>query len=102
MSPMTLLAALAHHVPGRWLGTAALSNTVRRPSLPAREATVLDDPTGGRSILGLGAGWHPGEHETFGIPLPPPSERFGRHESTFRVLRALFSDDARRAPGRTT
>ena len=32
---------------------------------------MLDQVTGGRFILGLGAGWHEGEHEAFGIPLPP-------------------------------
>ena len=99
LEPMTLLAALAHHVPGKWLGTAVLSNTFRHPSMLAKEATVLDNLTGGRFILGLGAGWHPGEHETFGIPLPPPSERFDRYESALHVLRALFSERARRPPG---
>ncbi len=65
----------------------------------AKEATVLDNVTGGRFVLGLGSGWHEGEHEEFGIPLPPMRERFDRYESGLRVLRALFSDEARRAPG---
>lgn len=99
IEPMTLLASLAHHVPGKWLGTAVLSNTFRHPSMLAKEATVIDNLTGGRFILGLGAGWHPGEHETFGILLPPPADRFDRYESTLRVLGALFSDQARRPPG---
>ncbi|MCU0505006.1 MAG: LLM class flavin-dependent oxidoreductase [Chloroflexi bacterium] len=99
LEPMTLLAVLARHVPGKWLGTAVLSNTFRHPAMLAKEATVLDNVTGGRFILGLGAGWHPGEHEAFGIPLPPPAERFDRYESTLRVLRALFSDAGRRPPG---
>ena len=99
LEPMTLLASLAHHVPGRWLGTAVLSNTFRHPSMLAKEATVLDNLTGGRFILGLGAGWHPGEHETFGIRLAQPAERFDRYEGTLRVLRALFSEQARRPPG---
>lgn len=99
MEPMTLLAGLAHHVPGKWLGTAVLSNTFRHPSMLAKEATVLDNLTVGRFILGLGAGWHVGEHETFGIPLPPPAERFDRYESTLRVLHALFSEEARTQPG---
>jgi alkanesulfonate monooxygenase SsuD/methylene tetrahydromethanopterin reductase-like flavin-dependent oxidoreductase (luciferase family) len=56
----------------------------------AKQATVLDNATGGRFILGLGAGWHVGEHEAFGIPLPPPRERFDLFERTLRVLEALF------------
>lgn len=99
MEPLTLLASLAGHVPGKWIGTAVLSNTFRHPSLLAKQATILDNLTGGRFVLGLGAGWHEGEHDAFGIALPPPGERFDRYESTLRVLRALFSDEARRPPG---
>jgi alkanesulfonate monooxygenase SsuD/methylene tetrahydromethanopterin reductase-like flavin-dependent oxidoreductase (luciferase family) len=67
----------------------------------AKQATVIDNVTGGRFILGLGAGWHEGEHQSFGIPLPALPERYDRFESALRVLTALFSDEARRAPGVT-
>ena len=98
---LTLAAALADRVPGKWLGVAVLSNTFRHPALVAKGATLLDAITGGRFILGLGAGWHEGEHDAFGIPLPPLPERFDRYESALRVLQALFSDAAREAPGVT-
>ena len=96
---MTTLAALAHHVPGKAVGQTVLAATFRHPSVLAKEAVTLDHLTGGRYILGLGAGWHIGEHESFGIDLPPIGERFDRYESTIRVLRALFSDEARAEPG---
>ena len=96
---LTLAAALAGRVPGKWIGVAVLSNTFRHPALVAKAATLLDAVTGGRFILGLGAGWHEGEHDAFGIPLPPMRERFDRYESSLRVLEALFSDAARAAPG---
>lgn len=98
---LTTLAALAHHVPRMWVGVAVVSNTFRHPALLAKEATVLDHVTGGRFILGLGAGWHGGEHDAFGIPLPPMKERFDRYESALRVLTGLFSPEARSAPGVT-
>ena len=98
---LTLLAALAHHVPGRWIGQAVLSNTFRHPAVLAKQATALDNITGGRLILGLGAGWHVGEHDAFGIPLPPIGERLSRLESAVRVIRALGSGDATRPPGVT-
>jgi alkanesulfonate monooxygenase SsuD/methylene tetrahydromethanopterin reductase-like flavin-dependent oxidoreductase (luciferase family) len=91
---MTALAALAHHVPGRWVGHAVLANTFRHPALLAKMATVLDHLTGGRFILGLGAGWFEGEHEPYGIPLPPPGERIDRLVSAVAVLEALFSPAA--------
>jgi alkanesulfonate monooxygenase SsuD/methylene tetrahydromethanopterin reductase-like flavin-dependent oxidoreductase (luciferase family) len=53
---LTTLAALAHHVPGNWLGVVVASNTFRHPSVLAKAATVLDNATGGRFILGMGAG----------------------------------------------
>ena len=97
----TLMAALAHHVPGKWLGHGVLANTFRHPSLVAKQATVMDHVTGGHFIVGLGAGWHEGEHEAFGIRLPPIKERIDRLESAVAVLRALFSEDARHVPGVT-
>ena len=95
----TTAAALAHRVPGKWIGIAVAANTFRHPALLAKEATTLDIVTGGRFILGLGAGWHVGEHEAFGVELPEPRERFDRYESALRVVSALFSDEARRSPG---
>ena len=67
---LTTAAALAHRVPGKWIGIAVLANTFRHPAVVAKAATVLDNATGGQFALGLGTGWHEGEHETFGIPLP--------------------------------
>lgn len=96
---MTALAALASRVPGMWVGVAVASNTFRHPAVLAKSASVLDNVTGGRFILGLGAGWHEGEHEQFGIPLPPMAERFNRFQSAIEVLGSLFSDAARRPPG---
>jgi len=97
----TTAAALAHRVAGKWIGIAVAANTFRHPALLAKQATTLDIVTGGRFILGLGAGWHSGEHDAFGVPLPEPRERLDRYESAIRVLGALFSAEARRSPGVT-
>jgi alkanesulfonate monooxygenase SsuD/methylene tetrahydromethanopterin reductase-like flavin-dependent oxidoreductase (luciferase family) len=97
----TTLAVMSSRVPGMWLGTVVASNTFRHPAMVAKAAVILDNATGGRFILGLGAGWHEGEHEQFGIPLLPIRERFDRYESAVRVLASLFSDEARRLPGVT-
>lgn len=99
--PLTLAAALARRVPGKWIGLAVLSNTFRHPAVLAKQATALDLITGGRFILGLGAGWHQGEHDAFGITLPPIGERISRLESAVRVIRALGSPAAAGPPGVT-
>lgn len=96
---LTAAAALAHRVPGTWIGIAVLANTFRHPAVVAKAATVLDNATGGRFILGLGAGWHAGEHETFGIELPELRVRFDRYEHAVAALAALFSGAARSEPG---
>lgn len=101
LEALTTAAALLHHVPGRWIGHAVLSNTFRHPAVLAKAATVLDHATGGRFIVGLGAGWHEGEHVSLGIPLPPMHERFDRFESAVHVLRALWSPEAASPPGVT-
>jgi alkanesulfonate monooxygenase SsuD/methylene tetrahydromethanopterin reductase-like flavin-dependent oxidoreductase (luciferase family) len=101
LESLTLMAALAHRVPGVWLGHSVLANTFRHPALLAKAATTMDHVTGGRFVVGLGMGWHAWEHEAFGIPLPPPRERFERLVSTVRVLRALGSPAAAAAPGVT-
>ncbi len=98
---MTALAALAHLVPGKSVGQTVLAATFRHPSVLAKEALTLDHLTGGRFILGLGAGWHVGEHDAFGIELPPIGERFDRYEAAIRVIKALFSETALGAPGVT-
>jgi alkanesulfonate monooxygenase SsuD/methylene tetrahydromethanopterin reductase-like flavin-dependent oxidoreductase (luciferase family) len=96
---LTTAAALAHRMPGKWIGIAVLANTFRHPALVAKAATAIDNATGGRFVLGLGAGWHEGEHRAFGIALPPMAERFARYESAVATLAALFSEAAREAPG---
>src|SRR6478672_4550541 len=74
LETLTTMATLVHRVPGRWVGHGVLSNTFRHPAVLAKAATVLDHATGGRFVVGLGAGWHEGEHVPFGIPLPPLPE----------------------------
>jgi alkanesulfonate monooxygenase SsuD/methylene tetrahydromethanopterin reductase-like flavin-dependent oxidoreductase (luciferase family) len=101
LEALTAMATLVHRVPGRWVGHAVLSATFRHPSVLAKSATVLDHATGGRFIVGLGAGWFEAEHGPLGIPMPPMPERFDRFESAVHVLRALWSAEAAAPPGVT-
>jgi alkanesulfonate monooxygenase SsuD/methylene tetrahydromethanopterin reductase-like flavin-dependent oxidoreductase (luciferase family) len=97
----TATAALARRVPGKWVGIAVVANTFRHPAVTAKAATVIDNVTGGRFILGMGAGWHAGEHDSYGIPLPPLPERYDLFESGLRALAALFSAAATEPDGVT-
>ena len=101
LEALTLLGTVVHRVPGVWVGHAVLSNTFRHPAVLAKAAVVLDHATGGRFVLGLGAGWHEPEHSAFGLDLPPIGERIDRLESAVDVLLALFSPEAATVPGVT-
>ena len=101
LEAIALLGTLVHRVPGKEVGHGVLSNTFRHPVVLAKAATVLDQATGGRFLLGLGAGWFEGEHGPLGIPLPPIGERIDRLISAVEVLKALFSEAAFAPPGVT-
>lgn len=98
---LTTVATLVNRVPGLRVGHAVLSNTFRHPVVLAKAATVLDHATGGRFVLGLGAGWFENEHGPFGIGLPPIGERIDRLVSAVEVLHLLFSPEAATPPGVT-
>lgn len=101
LEALTVLATLIHHVPGLLVGHAVLSNTFRHPVLLAKAAVVLDHATRGRFVVGLGAGWFEGEHEPFGLDLPPLGERIDRLVSAVDTLRVLWSREAAVPPGVT-
>lgn len=74
-------------------GPLVASMTFREPSLVARMAAQIDQLSGGRFILGVGAGWNVPEHEAFGLHFPPVRERMDRLEEGIRVIRALWGPD---------
>jgi alkanesulfonate monooxygenase SsuD/methylene tetrahydromethanopterin reductase-like flavin-dependent oxidoreductase (luciferase family) len=90
----TMLAALAARTKRLQLGHLVLSNTYRHPALTAKSAATLDHVSGGRFVLGLGAGWHEGEHAMYGLELPSIGERITMLESAAKLIRALWD-----APG---
>ena len=71
------LAALAAVTTRIRLGSLVSPVTFRHPSLLARMAVTVEQVSGGRVEVGLGAGWHEDEHVRAGFPFPPMSERLG-------------------------
>ena len=63
------LSALAALVPRMRVGTIVLGNTYRHPAVVAKMAAQVDIISGGRLLLGLGAGWQQNEHEALRHPL---------------------------------
>src|SRR2546423_1784857 len=64
--------------------------TFRFPSVLAKQAAAVDALSGGRLILGVGAGWNENEHMAFQIPFLTEKERFDRLESGIKVMRGIW------------
>ncbi len=72
----TMTSALAAVTERITLGTLVACTSFRNPALLAKMADTLDEISGGRFILGLGAGWHQPEYEAFGYPFDHLAARF--------------------------
>jgi F420-dependent oxidoreductase-like protein len=83
------LTWLASHTRRIRFGPMVCPLTFYHPALLAKRAAAVATLSGGRFDLGIGAGWHEGEHAMFGIPFPPLKERLDRLECGARVIRAL-------------
>jgi alkanesulfonate monooxygenase SsuD/methylene tetrahydromethanopterin reductase-like flavin-dependent oxidoreductase (luciferase family) len=89
---MMLLAAAAASTSRLRLGLLVASATFRHPALLVKMVTTLDVLSGGRAVLGIGAG-HPRtevEHRAYGIPFPPLGERIDRLEDALRLTRSML------------
>jgi F420-dependent oxidoreductase-like protein len=85
------LSALAALVPRMRVGTIVLGNTYRHPAVVAKMAAQVDIISGGRLLLGLGAGWQENEHLAYGIPFYTLRERLERLDEACEVIRSLWT-----------
>lgn len=96
-SPMfeayTVLGALALVTSEATLFSLVSPVTLRAPGLLAKAVTTLDVISGGRALLGVGAGWDAAESEAYGIEFPGLGERFDRLDEELAVCRALLREE---------
>jgi alkanesulfonate monooxygenase SsuD/methylene tetrahydromethanopterin reductase-like flavin-dependent oxidoreductase (luciferase family) len=83
----TILSAVAEATRRIELGTLVMCTGFRNAALLAKMAATLDHISGGRLILGIGAGWHDPEYDAFGYPT---DHKVGRFEEAFTVIRDLI------------
>lgn len=88
-----VVTALAAAVPRVGIGTLVCGNTYRHPAILANQAAAADVISGGRIILGLGAGWQQNEHEKYGIELYPVGERLDRFAEACAIVRSLTTQE---------
>jgi alkanesulfonate monooxygenase SsuD/methylene tetrahydromethanopterin reductase-like flavin-dependent oxidoreductase (luciferase family) len=83
------LAALAAVTKRVELGPLVASTSFHNPAMIAKKAAIIDEISGGRLILGLGAGWNEVEYRAFGFPF---DRRVSRFEEAFTIIRTLLRD----------
>lgn len=87
----TTLAGLARDTTSIRLGTMMTSATFRHPGVLAIQVAGVDQMSGGRVELGIGAGWFAQEHTAYGIPFPSTRERFERFGEQLELITGLWS-----------
>ncbi len=87
-----LLGAFAMRTTSAKLLALVSPVTLRNPAVLAKSVTTLDVISGGRAILGLGAGWDAAEHEAYGACFPGVGERMDRLDEALTICRALFRE----------
>jgi alkanesulfonate monooxygenase SsuD/methylene tetrahydromethanopterin reductase-like flavin-dependent oxidoreductase (luciferase family) len=85
----TLLSALAASTSRVEIGPLVACTSFRNPALLAKMADTVDEISGGRLILGLGAGWHEPEYQAFGFPF---DHRVSRFEEALKIIHGLLHD----------
>src|SRR5918992_5344703 len=88
----SVIAGLAAAVPRLRLSPLVTSVTYRHPAVLANIAAAVDNISGGRLLLGIGAGWQENEHAAYGIGLGSVKERLDRFEEACRILVGLLRE----------
>jgi alkanesulfonate monooxygenase SsuD/methylene tetrahydromethanopterin reductase-like flavin-dependent oxidoreductase (luciferase family) len=88
------IAGLAARTTKLELGTLVSPGTFRHPSLLARNAATADEISGGRIVLGMGAGWMGREHEAYGFDFATTRERVARFAEQLEIVHGLFRKDS--------
>ena len=87
----TLLAAIAAATSRIELGPLVACTNFHNPALLAKQAVTIDELSGGRFVLGLGAGWNETEFRAYGYPY---DHRIDRFEEAFTIIRTLLREGA--------
>lgn len=89
----TTAGALARATKRARIGFMTLCNGYRYPSITAKMATTLDNISGGRLDLGVGAGWHEDEFRMYGIPYPAAPVRLSQLVDGLQIIRGMLENE---------
>ena len=89
----TLLSALAAVTERIRLGGLVLCSSYRNPALLAKMVSSLDHVSGGRVVLGIGAGWMDEEYRGYGYPFPSTLQRIEQLDEALEIIKRMFGDE---------
>lgn len=89
----TALTFMAARHPKLRFGHTVLCQSFRNPALLAKMAATLQFLSGGRFILGIGAGWHEEEYRAYGYDFPPAAVRVEQLDETLQIVKALWMQE---------
>lgn len=92
-----MMAAVAAAVPDVQIGSLVACTGFRNPGLIAKAAETIDEISGGRFILGLGAGWHKPEYDAFGYPF---DHRVSRFDEAMQIIQPMLREGTATVDGR--
>jgi probable F420-dependent oxidoreductase len=93
LAPVPALAVAAAATSTLRIGSLVFDNDYRHPLVLAKELATLDQLSGGRVEMSLGAGWMRSDYEQSGIPYDPPPVRVDRFEEAVTIIKGLLSTD---------
>jgi F420-dependent oxidoreductase-like protein len=93
LESFTTLGAIAASTRRARLVPMVLGVHFRHPAIVAKAITTLDVLSGGRAMLGIGAGWYEEEARGLGIPFPPPAERLERLDDALRFCLGMWAGE---------
>jgi probable F420-dependent oxidoreductase len=99
-APLPALAALTRHTDSCRLGVLVLNAPLRPPAVLAKALATLDVLSGGRLIVGMGAGWYEPEFAASGVPFRSPAVRLAQLGEAIQILRGMFRGGPFTFPGR--
>lgn len=89
----SVLSALAAVTTRMRLGSLVAPTTMNHPAILANRAATIDRISGGRFVLGIGAGWQVNEHKAFGVDLMAPKDRVDRFAEAIEIIASMVSAD---------
>ncbi len=94
LAPLIALTGAAMATTTLRLNSLVLCNDYRHPGMVAKEAATLDQLSGGRLELGMGAGWMKADYEQLGMPYDRPSVRIARLGESVEIVKGLLNGDS--------